>query len=335
MSDPSARVSRLLTPASVAWTAAGLFLFVYFVRRAGVAELTAGVRNVGWGFAAIVLLAGARFALRALAWRRCIEGEPRPRFAHLFRGTLAGDAAGHLTPLGLFVSEPSKALYVAREVPLERALSALAVENVFYTLSAFLVIAGGLLLLPFAFTTPAGWWAASAVIITGLSGLAGSVHLVLSRRVPLASRSAALLDRIRHDRTGGRTLATRVAALESRTFDLYERSRHHLLALAVLEFGFHAAGVAELYVTLMLLTGKQPTLIEAFLFESLNRLVNAAFKFVPLRLGVDEAGTGMFATLLQFTTATGVALAIVRKARMVFWVALGTVLLVRRRPWRG
>jgi hypothetical protein len=54
------------------------------------------------------------------------------------------------------------------------------------------------------------------------------------------------------------------------------------------------------------------------------------FKFIPLRTGVDEAGTGMLSKVLGFTTATGVTLAIVRKARDVCWTAVGVALMVRR-----
>ena len=53
------------------------------------------------------------------------------------------------------------------------------------------------------------------------------------------------------------------------------------------------------------------------------------FKVVPLRLGVDEAGTAGFATLIGLPAKTGLALAIIRKARMLFWAAAGGVLLVR------
>ena len=45
---------------------------------------------------------------------------------------------------------------------------------------------------------------------------------------------------------------------------------------------------------------------------------------------VDEAGTGMLAKVLGFTTAIGVTLAIVRKARDIFWTAVGVTLIVRR-----
>ena len=43
----------------------GLVLFGYAVRRAGVAEILDGIRQVGWGLLPILGLAGARFLIRA------------------------------------------------------------------------------------------------------------------------------------------------------------------------------------------------------------------------------------------------------------------------------
>jgi len=100
---------------------------------------------------------------------------------------------------------------------------------------------------------------------------------------------------------------------------------------ASLEFCFHLAGVAEVYTTLSFVSDTiAPTLFTAFILESVNRVINVAFKFVPLRTGVDEYGSGALAKVLGFTKATGVTLAIVRKARDIFWTGIGVALMVRR-----
>ncbi|HZI49196.1 MAG TPA: hypothetical protein VFD75_15485, partial [Pyrinomonadaceae bacterium] len=67
-----------------------------------------------------------------------------------------------------------------------------------------------------------------------------------------------------------------------------------------------------------------------FILESVNRIITVAFKFIPMKMGVDEAGTGRVSKVLQFTMATGVTLAIVRKARDLFWAAAGMILLLQR-----
>jgi hypothetical protein len=98
-----------------------------------------------------------------------------------------------------------------------------------------------------------------------------------------------------------------------------------------LEACFHVAGVIEIYVTLYFISPQQPpTLFTAFILESVNRVITMAFKFVPLRMGVDEAGTGRVSKILQFTQAAGVTLAIIRKARDVFWACVGVLLLLHR-----
>ena len=87
----------------------------------------------------------------------------------------------------------------------------------------------------------------------------------------------------------------------------------------------------EIYVTLSFISPLQPpTFFTAFILESVNRVITLAFKFIPLRMGVDEAGTGKISKVLQFTEATGVTLAIVRKARDLFWTAVGLLLLLQR-----
>jgi hypothetical protein len=102
------------------------------------------------------------------------------------------------------------------------------------------------------------------------------------------------------------------------------------LPLLALEASFHTLGVAEAYVTLWFISAEPPTLVAAFVLESVNRVINVVFKFVPLRVGIDEAGTGLFTKVLKFGTSTGVTLAIVRKARMLVWTAVGIGLLVSR-----
>src|SRR4029077_5945047 len=95
------------------------------------------------------------------------------------------------------------------------------------------------------------------------------------------------------------------------------------------EFLFHAGGVAEMYVVLTLLVGGtvQTLLLQSIVLETVNRLITIAFKFVPMRLGVDEAGSGLATQVLTMTSGVGVTMAIVRKARTLFWAAVGVGLL--------
>jgi hypothetical protein len=48
-----------------------------------------------------------------------------------------------------------------------------------------------------------------------------------------------------------------------------------------------------------------------------------------MQVGVNEAGTALVTQVLGLTLEIGLTLAIVRKARVLFWMAVGTALLVR------
>ena len=122
----------------------------------------------------------------------------------------------------------------------------------------------------------------------------------------------------------------RAAALEEKVYGFHTRHRARFVPILLLQSAFHLLGVAEAYLTIHFVSDVPPTLLSAFLFETVNRIINIVFKYVPLRAGVDEAGTGALARVLKFGEAAGVTLAIVRKARMVFWMTIGIILLVSR-----
>lgn len=319
------RRSRRLTLAGLATSVVGLALLVYLVRRTGLTPILDGAREVGWGFLAIVALGGLRFSARATAWSACVEAPARLPVRQALAATLSGDALGNVTPLSVIVSEPAKVAFVRQTVPLGPAASALAIENFLYTLSVAVMIALGMLAMLLAFDLTEPLRTISVMSLAAVLGLLGAAVWMIGRRLAVVS---PILDRL----FGGRASRwiAKVRLLEARTFELYERRRGRLVPVLALEASFHAAGVAEVYLTLWLLTGAAPTLLVAFLLESVNRVITVVFKFVPLRVGVDEAGTALVTSVLGLGTATGVTLALVRKARVIAWVLVGLTLLVRR-----
>ncbi len=101
-----------------------------------------------------------------------------------------------------------------------------------------------------------------------------------------------------------------------------------MLPIVGAELAFHALGVAEAHITLWLILGAPPPLLTSFILESTNRLVQVVFKFIPLQVGVGEAASGFFTTVLGLGAAPGVTLSLVRKARMGVWSMIGMALLV-------
>ena len=325
-----ARRPRPFSPAGLAAAAAGVALFVYFVERTGAANIAAGAGRLGWTFPAIVALGGLRLAARALAWRNCLDDRRRLTRRHAFCAVVAGDTLGNLTPLGPLAGEPAKALFAVDREPAARTLPALAVENLFFTLSAALVVAGGAIALVLRLGPAHRGWMAGAALAATLVLLIMALHGVMWRRRHPASGLLAGAARLgpAANRLGG--WAERVRRVEHRVHDLYPRAPRRLAAVAGWELGFHALAILEIHLVLAFVSAVPPTLLDAFVLESTNRLLAAAFKVVPLRIGVDEAGAAAVAELLALGGGAGVTLAIVRKARMLVWMAAGIVLLARR-----
>jgi hypothetical protein len=91
-----------------------------------------------------------------------------------------------------------------------------------------------------------------------------------------------------------------------------------------LHLAFHALAVVEIFFTLRWVLGDtSPTLAQAMVFEALNRVITVGFKFVPFRIGVDEAASGWLATLLALDPAVGVTQAVIRKVRNLAWSGVG------------
>lgn len=323
--------NKKLAPFGIIFALLGLLLFAYTVRKAGVSEIMDGLRRLGAAFLLVLVFSALRQCARSFAWIKCLEPPYRLPFRDAFAARIMGDALGNIVPLAsMAVSEPSKAAFVRDRLPLMIALSALAIENIFYSLSVVLFIFSGTTALLLSFTLPKPLRYAAIGTLVASVVIAPVAFLIIRQRWKLLSGSLILLG-TRVKRSWVEKSIAQAQTLEERIYGFYDRNRAHFLSILALEFCFHLAGVAEVYVTLSFISETiAPTLFTAFILESVNRVINVAFKFVPLRTGVDEYGSGALAKVLGFTKPTGVTLAIVRKARDIFWTGIGVVLMVRR-----
>jgi len=287
---------------AVAGAALGAALFAYAVNRVGIDAIVDGVRRVGWGLLVILALGGARFALRAQCWRWCLPPGVPLDFPHAFAAFVAGDAIGNVTPLGLLASEPAKVLLVRHHLATMDSVASLTLENIVYGVSVVAMLGFGFALLVATTTvSTAAWWIALGAFIASL--VASTLTIALLRSPRFVRLRAEL-----------RRFATDHPARLARVFSL--------------QIAFHALAVLETLLTLQWLLGdRSPTAVQAVVFETVNRLTTVVFKFVPFRIGVDEAASGGIAPVLAVAAAAGVALAVVRKVRMLFWSGVGLLLI--------
>jgi hypothetical protein len=320
------------TPVSIIFAALGVMLFAYFIKRAGVEQILEGMKRLGAGFLLVFIISCVRVCVRSLAWTRCCEAPHQLKFMDAAKARVMGDALGNLVPLGtVIVSEPSKAVLVRDRVPLIAALSSLAIENLFYSLSVALFIFCGTaaLLLAFPLPKPLRYGSIGALIAVAI--IIPTAFIIIRKQWKFASGALEYL----YGRGVWRNFLDqkreRVRNVEDRIYGFYSRNRSRFLSIMLLEACFHLAGILEAYVVLHFISvGIAPTLFKAFVLESVNRVITVVFKFMPFRAGVGEGSTEWTASLLGFSKGIGTTLEIVRKARDLCWTAVGFLLLLRR-----
>lgn len=311
----------------------GAGVFAWTLGRAGYTQVLESLRSLGWVFALVVALGGLRFAVRAVTWMMCVQRPARLEFRDAFAAFLAGDALGTLSPLGLLASEPTKVLLATARLPPSAAVSSVAIENILYSFSVAMMIATGGLVFLRSSTGTTSTFASKAVIAGFVVGVVALAGVATTRRRPVASLARLAQ---RWPATDRLTPFVRgLADLESRVFGFATGDSLRWIGVFGLETAYHVIAVLEVWVTLSCIVPRdvQPTLLHAFLLESMNRFITVIFKFVPLRVGVDEAGTGFVTSALALGPVPGVTLALIRKARILCWTAAGIVVLFRRGGW--
>ena len=290
-------------------------LFGYAVRRAGVAEIVDGVRKVGWGLLPIVGLAGARFLVRACSWRLCMPRDTRIPLGQAFSAFLAGDAIGNVTPLGMIASEPTKVFLTRHRLATRESIASLAIDNFLYAASIVAVVILGVVVM--LVTVPLSFeWREGAVVAIVVAAVGIAVTLRLLRGT--------------WREEGGPRPEWResLAGLRRSVLAFSSERPWRPLRVLLLDFSFHGLAIVEVFLTLRWLLGdRSPTLAQAIVFEALNRVVTVAFKFVPFRVGIDEALSGALAPVIAVQPVAGVTLAVVRKVRNLVWTGVGLLLI--------
>jgi putative ABC transport system permease protein len=308
----------------------GLALLVFVVRHVGVQPIFDALGQIGFGLFAILAISGSRHFVRAIALRTAVPPEHR-RFTlwQAFTTRLAGEAVSFLTFTGPVLGEATKAALLRKRVTLVTAAQALVVDNLLYNLSVALFILCGACLMLAVYDLPQPAFYALLVIAVSASVTLFGVVFALSRRVMPASWLVKRLIMMGFKRRALLQRREHVLRVEGHFYHFYRHRRGAFFAIVALDLLSHASSVVEVYATLRMLD-LRPAFAAPFVIESLTKVINFAFGFVPGTIGVYESGNVVILKALGFAGATGLTLAIVRKAGMLFWTLLGLVILTSR-----
>ena len=309
----------------------GLGLLIYVINRVGLQPIFDALLRIGFfGFLILLAISGARHVLRTIAMRAAVPAEHRRfNFFAAFSARLGGEAISFLTFTGPLLGEATKVALLRRRVPLTYGVPALVVDNLLYNLSVVFFILSGACVMLFTYRLP-------PLVYYSLIGIATVAALGIAAAALAAKRRIMLvtwfLDQMARLRLSPRVILKRrqhIYHIESKVYDFYKHHPGVFFGMIACNLLAHLSSVVEVYVTLRML-GYQPNIAQAFIIESLTKVINFVFAFVPGTIGVYETGNEIVLQTLNFAEATGVALAFVRKAGTIFWTSIGLLILTHR-----
>jgi len=309
----------------------GLSLLVFLLYKIGFGTVYETISQIGWGFLLIVATNFSRHLIRASCIYFAIPKEFRNvTYRNVLAARLAGDAMNLITFTGPVLAEATKAAMLRNKITFSRSAAAVIVDDIMYYISVALMMLSGvaLMVLSVGVGGKVMRYTLIGVSIGALVMLVGMFLVIKYNARPLSW----LLDKLDNKGWLPKFVSTKkdhVHEIETNVYSVYSERPQLFYSLLGLGWLAHITSVLEVFLALWML-GYKTTVINAYIIESLTKVINAAFSFVPGTVGVYEGGNGIILKTLGFTTAIGVALALVRRGAILFWAAFGFAILLWR-----
>lgn len=315
----------------VFFTILGASLFAYFIYSVGWRDILAGIGKIGiGGFLLIQFLYFLRIVVRAVAWKISVPEPYRLGVRDTLPAVIMGEALSSLIPLGVLVSGTSKAIAVKKRVPLVVGLSSVATENLFYSFVTGLFICFGAFAFLRSFQLSEGWvWTVDTLVAIIILLIFIGV-LMIVRQWHWASNLCHWLYNRHIGRRFLETGRAQARQFEDFIYGFYRKYPRRFAPIILLQMAYHLIGIVEVWFILSRISAVAASVYTSFLLESISRVITIVFKLIPFLVGVDEAGAQFVSETLALGAGVGVTLAIIRKGRILFWTAIGLILIVKR-----
>ena len=306
----------------------GIALLTYLILRSGPATLMESLHRLGWGLALIIALGGISHLVKTYAWRLTLVGSGnKASLGRMIQLRLISEAAGQVGALGQFCGESLRVSALSSEIPIDHRVSSVTLDRVLFVVSGAIVSVVGLVTAVFVVPlTPETRLYALLFAVT-LMSLVGAAVAAIVKRWPFLSTPAQALRRVPYIGRRIERILPLIHSVENRLFDFHRRTPFAFWAGLVLNLVGHGLAVLEVYIILLLL-GVKIGLLGALVFEALTKLVNIAGSFNPGNLGTYEGGTILIAGMFAVPASTGLALAVARRARAIFWTVIGIICFI-------
>ena len=302
------------------------------VYRTGPGAVWKQVQAVGWGLVMIIILGGLSQLIKTCAWRQTLACDISAlSWSRSLGAQLASDAVGQLGFAGKLFGEGLRISMLGSAVPLANGISSSAIDGGLHAFTAVAVtvlgITATLLLAPLD-----GRWRIYAMLLAAvLIAIVAILAVAVAsgwRLMGNAARAIGRLPRLH------KLVSSKLSVIDSAEHNLLMFYREEPLAFyssLMLNLLWHAMAVLEVYLILRFM-GADVGLVSAIALEGLTKVINLVGGLIPGNLGTYEGGNMLIANLFGVTGTAGLTLALCRRARSIFWAAVGaTCMTVMKR----
>ena len=290
-------------------------------------EVWRQLQGIGWGGCLVlfaIFLAG--FVALAGSWLVTLPGiAPNPMWlARFWRVLMVGSALAEVTPLAGMGGEPVKALLLKRHygVRYRDAATSLLLARMTDLIAQVIFMAVGFALM--STTQLSRVYRVGAAGGLALFSLAILVFFLLQRPAVFSWLRARLERGFLARRLGARGVEAldTLRDVERSLLDFYSQERRRFALSVLLSLGDWVSGAAATWAAVNWL-GFPIGIADAIVIESFVVLIRSTLFFVPADLGTQEAALLLIGSAITGSPSLGVALAAIRRARDVLWIAWG------------
>lgn len=301
----------------------GVGLLAYLILKTGAGTIIEQLRVIGWGLVVILALGGVAHLIKASAWRLTFRSEMRKiSLARAFGLRLIAEAIGNFGIAGQVVGDSMRVSLMGADIPIPDRISSVALDRAAALLGSAIVGVTGILTAVVLLSLH-GIWRIYALVVSGSVTLVFALGLLsFFKGKRLFSRIAGAMQRLPWAR---KWVAEKVGVIESAEDNLLSfrsRAPKSFWAVIGLYLLYQMMTVAEVYLLLRFM-GVRISSVGAFVVEGLTKLIDIIGAVNPGNIGTYEGGNLLVAHMLGFPAAAGLTLALCRRARILFWAAIG------------
>ena len=315
---------------------AGLGLFAWLIKSAGLHALLKSFQQVGWPFLFLFVPYLLVYLFDAMGWRVTFQHRPKELgFLRLFLVRTAGESLNNTLPSAYLGGEPVKALLLKRfHVDMAEAASSVIAAKTTMTIAQimFILVGFGAFYLAAERSIAIPGLLPGILVLLGI-GVFGTGVLVRWQQtgftrplMRLAQNIGFLARKLNKYKEGLLRLDANLSRLHAEDGDKFWISTAWFL-------GGWMVGTLEIYL-FGLLFNVPLSLLDTLAIEALATMVRTMGFIIPGSVGVQEGGIVLLFLAVGQTTLAGVSFSLVRRLRELLWIGLGFGLLGWY-GWRG